>query len=176
MRTFYTVSYPEVSPEAAVFMVNFRHDHDLPRHDVVAAHFTLIFGCKSLPEDEYTRHVESIARGSSAIAFSCQYAMLGADDADDTAYVFLVPNEGFAEISRLHDRLYTGILAPCLRLDVPYVPHITLGTTQDRHAAKALCDELNRQGVRVDGQLRTLTVGVLQDGKFLNLSVHRLNA
>ena len=100
--------------------------------------------------------------------------MLGTDDFDDTAYVFLVPDEGYSGISLLHDRLYTGILQPFLRLEVPFIPHITIGTLKDRSTAKALCDELNRSGVLIDGSLEALTIGVLEDGKLRHLSSHTL--
>lgn len=176
MPTLYTVGYPEVSPEASSFMESFRREHDLPYRDVVAAHFTMVFGCKTLQIAEYTTHVSAIASQSRAVRFSCRYAMLGADDFDDTAYVFLVPDEGYSGLSLLHDRLYTGVLGPLLRLEVPFIPHITIGTLKDRAAAKMLCDELNRDGVRVEGFLRTLTVGALEDGRLNALSAHPLLA
>ncbi len=100
--------------------------------------------------------------------------MLGADDFADSAYVFLVPDEGYAGISLLHDGLYTGLLQPFLRLEVPFIPHITIGTLKDRAATKALCDELNREGVLVEGTVRTLTVGALEEEKIKNLSAHVL--
>ena len=53
----------------------------------------------------------------------------GADEDRDTAFVFLVPDEGHARISLLHDRLYRGRLAPYLRLDVPFTPHINITQT-----------------------------------------------
>lgn len=174
MPTLYTVSYPEVAPEALSFMERFRHEHDLRYRDVVAAHFTMVFGCKSIELPDYTKHVAAVARQSEPIRFSCRYAMLGADDFDDSAYVFLVPDEGYSGISLLHDRLYTGLLQPFLRLDVPFIPHITIGTLKDRSAAKALCDELNRGGVCIEGSLRALTIGALEDGKLNNLSEHAL--
>ncbi len=100
--------------------------------------------------------------------------MLGTDDFDDSAYVFLVPDEGYSGISLLHDRLYTGILQPSLRLDVPFIPHIRVGTLKDSAAAKALCDELNSHGIRIEGRLQKLTVGALQEGKLNSLSAHAL--
>jgi hypothetical protein len=57
----------------------------------------------------------------------------------------------------------------------PFIPHITIGTLRDRAATKALCDELNREGVRVEGALRALTIGALEDGKLKNLSSHKLS-
>jgi hypothetical protein len=175
MPTLYTVSYPEVSLEASSFMEQFRHAHDLPYRDVVVAHFTMVFGCKTIELPDYTRHIAAVATQSKSIRFSCKYAMLGTDDLDDSAYVFLVPDEGYSSISLLHDRLYTGLLQPFLRLEVPFIPHITIGTLKDRAAAKALCDELNRSGVHIEGSLRALTIGSLEDGKLKNLSAHALS-
>jgi 2'-5' RNA ligase len=175
MPTLYTVCYPEVQSEALSFMEQFRQEHDLPYRDVVAAHFTMVFGCKTVELPDYTNHIAAVARQSEPIRFSCRYAMLGADDFDDTAYVFLVPDEGYSGISLLHDRLYTGLLQPFLKLDVPFIPHITIGTIKDRSAAKTLCDELNRNGVCIEGSLRALTIGALEDGKLKNLSSHTLS-
>ena len=174
MPTLYTVCYPEVSPEASSFMETFRREHDLPYRDIVAAHFTMVFGCKTIELGAYTTHISVIAGQARPVPFSCRYAMLGIDDFDDSAYVFLVPDQGYSGISLLHDRLYTGILKPSLRLDVPFIPHITIGTLKDRAAAKALCDELNRDGVRIEGHLKELTVGALEGGKLNTLSVHAL--
>jgi 2'-5' RNA ligase len=175
LATLYTLSYPEIPVEAAAYLEAFRREHDIPYRDVVAAHFTMVFGCNGLAVSQYTEHVATVARASSPISFSCRYAMLGADDEDDTAYVFLVPDEGYSAISMLHDQLYTGILEPYLRLDIPYVPHITIGTMKERRAAKVLCDELNARAMRLDGQLVQLTIGALQDGKIQDLSSHRLS-
>jgi 2'-5' RNA ligase len=174
MPRLLTVCFPELSPRAEAFVTEFRQKHDAPRHERIQAHFTLVFGCTALGLDEYTSHVAAVARMSKPISFSCKYAMLGNDDQSEIAYVFLVPDEGNAEISLLHDRLYTGLLRPHLRLDLPYIPHITIGTTTGREEAKQLCDELNRDGVSIQGSLLRLTVGHVEDGKFQNLSSHAL--
>jgi 2'-5' RNA ligase len=174
MPRLLTVSYPELSPRAAAFVTEFRQRHDGPRSERIQAHFTLVFGCTALGVDDYTTHVAGVARASRPINFSCKYAMLGNDDETDIAYVFLVPDQGNAEIALLHDRLYTGNLRPHLRLDLPYIPHITIGTTPSRDAAKQLCDDLNQDGVLVEGSLTKLTVGYIEGEKFRNLSAHAL--
>jgi 2'-5' RNA ligase len=174
MPRLLTVCYPELSPRAGAFVTEFRQQHEAPRHERIQAHFTLVFGCTALGLDEYTRHVAAVAKTSKPIHFSCKYAMLGNDDETNIAYVFLVPDQCNAEISLLHDRLYTGPLRPHLRLDLPYIPHITIGTTASREAAKALCDELNHDGVAIEGSLSRVTVGFAEDGRFQNLSAHAL--
>ena len=170
----YTVAYPSVASSDATFIEQFRRAHDLPYRDVVAAHFTLVFGCEALPATEYVTHIQTIADSATPVHFSCRYAMLGADHQDDTAYVFLVPDEGYSAISLLHDRLYTGALQPYLKRGVPFIPHITIGTMKDWNVAKALCDDLNRKGVRIDGSLQSVTVGALENGRLRELSSHRL--
>ncbi|HYN61872.1 MAG TPA: hypothetical protein VET87_20400, partial [Rubrivivax sp.] len=102
MLRLLTISYPELPPQAATLIDDFRLTHDAPRQARVQAHFTFLFGCTALGVDEYTRHVAAVARASKPIRFCCKYAMLGTDDENETAYVFLVPDQGNAEISLLH--------------------------------------------------------------------------
>jgi 2'-5' RNA ligase superfamily protein len=42
-------------------------------------------------------------------------------------WLFLALSDGNAEMIDLHDRLYTGLLAPFLRSDIEYIPHVGLG-------------------------------------------------
>ena len=174
MDKLYTLAYPTLGKSDAAFIERFRREHDLPYRDVVAPHFTMVFACSALPEAEYLQHVEAVAKASSAIDFSCRYAMLGSDDEDETAYVFLVPDEGYSGLSLLHDRLYTGPLSQYLWLDLPYIPHITIGTLTERHAAKQLCDDLNRSGLAIQGSVSSLAVGALANGKINNLASFKL--
>ncbi|RYH23230.1 MAG: 2'-5' RNA ligase family protein [Alcaligenaceae bacterium] len=165
---FYTVAYLRVPESEAQWIQDFRRKHD-PHFKVVEPHFTMVFGIRDVEESVYLKHVRSVADSVKPIQFRCRYAMLGADDIDDTAYVFLVPNEGNAEISLLHDSLYQGVLQPYHRLDFPYIPHVTVASTKDFKLAKQLCDDLNRTGVRADGWLSSLSVGVLKDGTLQTL-------
>lgn len=170
----YTVAYPRLSPEDAEFINEYRHVHDLPYRDVVGPHFTLVFGCDEIPEPDYLKHIGSSVSTCRRIRFTCRYAMLGADAEEEVAYVFLVPDEGHSEISLLHDRLYTGPLAPHLRLDIPFTPHISIATLTDRGEAKGLCDELNGHGLSISGRLDSVTVGVLEAGRFRDVAAFDL--
>jgi hypothetical protein len=175
LRPLYTVAFPEVAEHDARFLDVFRDENSAAHGLSIRAHFTLVFACSAFNEGDYVAHVAAVAARTGPIHFDCRYAMLGADHEDDRAYVFLVPDEGYGAISRLHDRLYGGPLAPHLRLDRPYIPHITIGVTRDRRRAKELCDELNRSGIHIAGGIGALTVGAVNDGVFEALSVHELN-
>ncbi|MGM9486993.1 2'-5' RNA ligase family protein [Ideonella sp. YS5] len=171
----YTVGNLEIPASQMQWIQQFRQQND-PRHRVVEPHFTMVFGVGDLDEGVYLSHIEAVARASRTIEFRCRYAMLGADDMDDTAYVFLVPNEGNAEISLLHDDLYRGVLEPYHRLKFPYIPHITIASTKDFMQAKLMCDQLNRSGVLVQGRISSLTTGVLRDGALQTLRTFPLSA
>ena len=168
-RQLYTLAYPILSETDRDLIETFRRNHDFPYKDVVSAHFTLVFGLASIPVDDYTKHVRSIASVTSEISFVSRYAMLGVDDVTDQGYVFLVPDQGYSDFSLLHDSLYTGILEQSLRLDIPFIPHITIGTLPSTAEAKALCDEWNSKAVTIQGRIDRLTVAALAGGKVSNL-------
>jgi 2'-5' RNA ligase len=161
----YTIACLDIPEAQRRFVDAFRREHD-PQAALVPPHFTLVFPGTDLEEAAYLRHVESVAQAVAPIPFHCRCAMLGADERAERAFAYLVPDEGHAAITLLHDRLYAGPLAPSLRLQLPYTPHVTIGSCVDFQQAKAWCDALNGQGVDVAGTLSALTVGILQAGSF----------
>jgi 2'-5' RNA ligase len=90
--------------------------------------------------------------------------MVHNDDSSDNYYVFLVPDEGFSDLALLHDALYTRVLVPHLRLDLPYVPHVGIATLKDSRRCKELADELNAKRLRIGGRVDEISV-VEYDGK-----------
>jgi 2'-5' RNA ligase len=150
--------YPKLGAEDQRFIDEFRDRHDHAYRDVVRAHFTIVFQVRDLAEAVFAEHVASVAATSAPIRFVCRYAMVHNDISSDDYYVFLVPDEGFSELSLLHDALYTNVLAPKLRLDVPYVPHIGIATLKDAHRCKELAGELNGRRLHVDGTVEELSV------------------
>lgn len=165
----YTVAYLEIPEAQQTWIHELRRLHD-PQCALVAPHFTLAFGIRDLALQTYLDHIAEVARAAPPIQFHCKYAMLGADDADDTRYAFLVPDEGNAALSLLHDQVYRGPLAPFHRLDVPYVPHITIASSKDGRTIKQLCDELNAGGVAVAGRLSRLSVTSVCNGCLATLA------
>ena len=168
MRPLYTLAFPVLSTDDVSEIEAFRREHD-PHFSVVEAHFTMVFRCSAVAESAYVAHVEAVCRQARPISFVCRYAMLGADEEAERAYVFLVPDEGYSGLSRLHDDLYQVPFAEHLRLDIPFVPHITIGATDDRVAAKQLCDDLNGRGLSIHGAVNALTVVALDQDKVRRL-------
>src|SRR6266446_10915353 len=100
--SLYALCYPEMSAPDATFIRAFRKQHDLPYRDVVDFHFTIVFGTTTVSQAAFLDHVRGIARTQKPIRFTCRYAMLGNDASNANYYVFLVPDDGYGDISKLH--------------------------------------------------------------------------
>lgn len=166
--------YPKLSADDRRFIDDFRARHDLAYRDVVKPHFTMVFQIHDLPRNVFCEHVARIAATVESFSFVCRYAMVHDDDSSDDYYVFLVPDEGFSQFSRLHDALYTGPLAPNLRLDNPYVPHIGIATMKEAQGCNDLADDLNHLGLSISGKVEEITVVEYNGKVVVDLEGYRL--
>jgi len=164
--TLYTVAYPDCAPRDLDAIDTWRADNDPAGHALIRPHFTLVFACDAVDEPTYLAHVAAVAARTAPIAFHCRYAMLGTDAHSPRAHAYLVPDEGHAALSLLHDALYTGPLADHLRMDLPYTPHITVGTFASAQQARQWCTGRNQTGVSVPGRVNALWVGQVVEGRF----------
>jgi 2'-5' RNA ligase len=162
------LGYPSLDSADYRWVQAFRADHD-PQFRIVAPHFTLVFPLDDSLEDELTAHVRLHAKSSPKLSFTLRCATLMPDAGSESAHIFLTPDEGFSALVKLHNQLYTGVLAPHLRLDMPFVPHITVGQKDDRQAAQRLVAELNTQNFAIQGSIARLTVIRFANGLVTNL-------
>jgi len=72
--------------------------------------------------------------------------------------MLLIPDEGNGRLSKLHDSLYTGILADKWLMKIPYIPHVTIANLEDCQECKDLTAEVNREGLEIDGMVRTVDI------------------
>jgi 2'-5' RNA ligase len=160
------LAYPEFAPEDSVWIEMIRAVHDLA-HERVRAHFTLVYPLPDTPEqfgvEVVSAVIESAAAEFAPIAFVLRSAIPFNDLLGPETNVFLMPDEGFGALVRLHDRLYSGPLAGALRLDIPSVPHITVARLRSPQAAKRLADTLNGRDFAIAGTITALYL-VTHDG------------
>ena len=152
------LAYPRLAQSDFDWLQAIRAQHDERYFSLVAPHFTLVFPVGTIARADFTAHVRRQTAGVRPISFVARCAVVVLDDSRRFTHVFLVPDEGFSEIVRLHDRLYTGTLAGELRLDIAFIPHVGVGNSTDARACKRLADELNAQDFRVAGVIDTLDV------------------
>ena len=152
------VNYPTVSAEDYEWMREVRRQHDVLFFDVVEPHFTLVFPTEAIGEAELIAHVSEVASSFDPFEAILRCATVGDPDFVDHAHAFLIPDEGFSDVVRLHDALYTGLLESELRLDMPFVPHIGIASTPDVNECKAIVDRLNAQRFEIRTRVEKLDV------------------
>jgi 2'-5' RNA ligase len=154
------LAYPNIDTNDRDLIHDFRRLHDVKYVDVVDAHWTMIFpgSTKDIDPSTLHDHIARVAANFSPIDFICRYALVYDDESNDDYYIFLVPDEGFSQISLLHDALYSGLMRPCLRLDIPFVPHVGIATSKDKDHLYRLATEWNSCGKAIRGRIDSLTL------------------
>jgi hypothetical protein len=158
------VAYPELAPAEHAWIERLRQRHD-PNYRLVAPHWTLIFPTAAFDPAALERHVAKVAAGFSPFAFDLRCALVVRDAFSALTHLFLVPDAGFGQLVRLHDALYGGMLADQLRLDVPYIPHITIGAFDAAQECKAVADSLNQGGLAIGGRVERLSILAVEPGR-----------
>ena len=151
------LSHPSFYSGDLEWIENTRRDAG-PNYSKVQAHFTLVFPTKHLAEPDMVGHVQSRLTRVPQIEISLGGATVSDAPVEGRTYVFLVPEVGRHEIADLHDSLYTGVLESELRTDLPYTPHITVGSFEERDDAERLTDGLNAQRKQITGLLTEVVV------------------
>ena len=164
MSLYYVACFPNLS-EADSWISDFRVNHD-PKASRVGLHMTFVFPTKALSECQLVTELNEIGRNTKKFAVHCRSAL--AMPEKDAALglvssVFLVPDEGFGEAVRLHSRLYANSLQSELRLDVPFIPHLTIGSSIEMGLAKREVDKLNSNRFRFSFEVENLTIVKVTD-------------
>ena len=118
--------------------------------------FTLVFpGADSAVA--VTKHVQAVCAGIDRIRFCLHSAMIVPEHKTGWFHVFLVPDEGFGAIIRLHDRLHVGPLACCWP-DMPYIPHLTVASMHELNRARTMMASLNAKDLAIIGRIDELEI------------------
>jgi 2'-5' RNA ligase len=123
-----------------------------------APYFTLVFPGADMEPRAFAAAVRARVQGVASIRFRLRSALVAPEPVVGRFHVFLIPDEGFGAILKLHDALHAGPLKAALRTDRPYLPHITVGTTTDYEAARNLAISLNHGDIDVRGHIEALQV------------------
>jgi hypothetical protein len=123
-----------------------------------APYFTLVFATLGLTAAAFTKAIRANAKAIHPIRFRLRSALVVPERTVGRFHVFLIPDEGFGAILRLHDALHAGPIGAALRQDSPYLPHITVATTADHASARDLAFALNNDVIDIHGHIEALQV------------------
>ncbi len=113
-------------PRIDITTVNaFRKKYD-PMFGVISPHVTIVFPFRGINESTVIQHIQSVTEKQKSFSVHFHGLTKSFDN-----YLFLLIEEGKEEVYKLHDKLYTNVLASELRTDIPFIPHMTLGLFQN---------------------------------------------
>jgi hypothetical protein len=113
------VYFPQIDHEG---FHAFRNKYE-PYADLLREHLTFVFPIpESIGREELEEHISEVL--SHQDPFKAHFCQL---EKTVDHWLFWTPEEGRELAVGLHDELYSGILSPHLKADLPYTPHIGLG-------------------------------------------------
>ena len=163
------IAYPQLDKSNYQFIQEFRKTNDPLLYSVVEPHISLVFPVTGISENEFTTEILKQVEGYKPFDFVVRCAVVNKDSFLDYSHTLLIPDEGFSNIVKLHDKLYDGILINERRLDIDYMPHIGIGTSKDIQQCKTMADKLNESQLEIKGTINELTVVSFKDNQIKNL-------
>lgn len=156
----YVVTVPYMSEADAGVIDTVRRLHD-PQVTMVGPHVSLVFA-QPIPASIAQAHVRQVAESLRPCEVIFRRAMPWWTG-KGPAYVFLLPEEGLSTLGHWHDALhaYDSPFAAAQKLDIPFVPHITLGAVANESAARAIAAQWNASGVVIQAAFDSLLLGRL---------------
>jgi 2'-5' RNA ligase len=152
------LAYPHLASGDFQLIQQCRQQNDVLHFGVVDPHFTFVFPVNTVSEEQLLKEMKAKAKGFGPIDFVLRCAVINKDAFRDYYHVFLVPEEGYSRIVRLHDKLYSDFLQPELRLDIDFIPHIGIANSKDAVSCKRLADKWNEVDFAIAGTISELTL------------------
>jgi hypothetical protein len=152
------LAYPDISKADYECIQAFRRQNDVLYYNVVEPHFTLVFPVFDWKDQDFIAEVTRQLDGLCAFDFSIRGAALNKDAFNDFYHAFLVPDEGYSTIVRVHDRLYAEKLFSNRVLTVDFVPHIGIGNATDPQACLKMVRHWNAQEFSIPGRISSVDI------------------
>ena len=158
MRSLLIVAFPQLQQKDYNRIQSIRQKYDERYFSIIEPHFTIVFPVFNCDRQLFIDHAADICKDIKTIKFTIRTTTIVKDSFSDYTDIFLVPDEGNSDIIKLHDKLYSGILAKELRLDIPFIPHIGIGASKIAEEAKKLSGEINKENFNIGGAIDKLNV------------------
>ena len=173
--SYLVVAYPKISKVDSNWIQEYRRKNDPMYFSVIEPHFTIVFSIQDVDEKAFVKEVKRQVKGIKKIDFEIKVATINQDDSGDYYHEFLVPDKGYSNIVKLHDKLYSGEFRKYLRLDIDFIPHIGIGNNKDSLISKDRIDNINKKGVNISGTINDLDIIEYKDGKIRTIEQLSIN-
>lgn len=159
------IAYPKISKKDFNFIQDYRKTNDPKYFSLVDPHFTIVFLALNFSESEFIDEVVRQTAGITKFDFTIRCAMINLDASGEFFHEFLVPDEGYSNIIKLHDKLYSGKFYDNLRFDIDFIPHIGIGNSEDVLVCKKNIDRLNSKNLLISGFVQLLDIVKYENDK-----------
>ena len=163
------LAYPKWNPEEYRRIQDFRKEHDQLYYEVVAPHFAFVFPLEGVGQEAFLKEAEKQSRGFGPIDFEIRCAVINKDAILPHFHLLLVPEKGYSKVVRLHDRLYSGLYRPHLRLDIDFTPHVGIANSKDPEQVKQWVDSWNLEEFCITGRIESITAIDFSNGTLTDL-------
>ena len=152
------LAYPELADSDFKLIQKFRKENDELFYQTVEPHFTLVFPVFGIEKQKFIKEIKSQSKGFKNINFIIRCSTINKDSFSEYYHAFLVPDEGYSNIVKLHDKLYSNELLENLRLDIDFVPHIGIGNNISATKCKFMVDSWNKKEFEIPGRIKELHI------------------
>ncbi|MBG6129221.1 2'-5' RNA ligase [Aquimarina sp. EL_43] len=155
---YLVLAYPEIKNADFDVIQNYRKENDQLFYHVVKPHFTIVFPVFDQTEIDFIAEIKKQAATCNSFDFVLRCATINKDAFNEYYHTFLVPDQGYSNIVKIHDKLYSGTLKENHRLDLDFIPHIGIGNSLNKLDCKKMVDEWNKDEFEIIGTVKTLTI------------------
>ena len=159
------IGYPKLAPKDYKRIQSIRLKYDKLNMKIIAPHFTFIFPVENIKQSILVDHVRPIIQNFPKIDFELNRFELSRTVFEGNWYIFLVPGKGRNNIIKLHDLLYTGLLAPELNSEYIFTPHITVGCLKDKNRCQDIIKKMNNNNFCISGRIDSIDIASYMDSR-----------
>ncbi len=153
----HVVAYPELAPTDFELIQRCRKEHN-SLYSMIGPHFTIVFSVQDMAFADFSAEVKRQIADTTQILFCFRGVVLNKDSFSNYYDAFLVPDEGFSKVVKLHDRIYSNKLSPHHRLDISYIPHLSIASSTDVTTVKRIVDKWNEKEFAINGVISSLDI------------------
>lgn len=169
------LAYPRISKKDYKWINDFREENDELNRRVMEPHFALVFPVFNQRPETFIEEIKSRSADHHSINFVILCAVMDKNAFTPYWHVYLVPDEGYSQIIKLHDSLYSGKLSHELRMDSPFIPHIEIANSVEKWTCKEWVDQINYLNLEIKGSIEELDVVEYHDERVETLEKIKLS-
>ena len=154
----FVISYPDIDKADFDQIQLWRKELGPRDYALIDPHITFVYSVTPDMADLLAAHTSEIAASHGSIKFVKDRTLVRRVPGQDLWYLFLVPGIGSGELTQLHDRLQSGEFVRFFRKEMPFVPHITIGSFTDAATCAIAADKLAKEPIQIKATVSKLTM------------------